>query len=206
MSPRPRMPVLSLPLVNFVHATAEVEDGAVLGDGTRIWAHAHIRRGAHVGSDCTIGEQVFVDLDVHIGDRCKVQNGGLVYRGSVVEDEVFIGPAACLTNDRRPRAATPDGGLKTDDDWTVTGVHVARGASIGAHAVVVGGVRIGCYAMVGAGAVVTRNVPDHALVFGNPARAAGWVCRCGERLADLRCPTCARRYAQSEAGLVLVHP
>jgi UDP-2-acetamido-3-amino-2,3-dideoxy-glucuronate N-acetyltransferase len=185
----------------FLHHNAEIEDGAVVGSGTRVWAHAHIRRGARVGADCIIGEQVFVDLDVRIGDRCKIQNAGLVYRGSVLEDEVFIGPAACLTNDRRPRAATPEGDLKSDTDWTVSGVHVHRGAAIGAHAVVVGGVRVGAFAMVGAGAVVTRDVPDHALVSGNPARTMGWVCRCGATLSDLGCPACGRRYREGDTGL-----
>jgi acetyltransferase-like isoleucine patch superfamily enzyme len=190
----------------YVHATAEVEDGASVGGGTRVWAHAHIRRGAQVGSDCVIGDQVFLDLDVHVGDRCKIQNGGLVYHGAVIEDEVFIGPAACLTNDRRPRAATPEGVLKTDADWSVSGVRVRRGASIGAHAVVVGGVSVGAWAMVGAGAVVTRDVPDHAVVAGNPARSLGWVCRCGMPLRDFACGECGRRYAACEGGLAMVEP
>lgn len=183
------------------HPSADVEDETEIGEGTRIWAHSHVRRGARIGRDCNIGESVFVDLDVTIGSRCKVQNGGLIYRGSVLGDEVFVGPAACLTNDRYPRAATADGTLKSDADWTVAGVVIERGASIGAHAVVTGGVSVGAWAMVGSGAVVTRDVPAHALVVGIPARRIGWVCRCGKSLLNLSCPTCGRHYVEHDTGL-----
>ena len=191
----------------WCHPTADIEDGVEVGEGTRIWARSHVRYGTRIGRDCTIGDAVFIDVDVRLGSRCKVQNNALIYHGSVVHDEVFIGPAACLTNDRLPRAATPEGRLKDDSDWSLAGVTVHRGASIGAHAVVVGGVTVGAFAMVGAGAVVTRDVAAHALVAGVPARSMGWVCRCGHQLdAALTCPVCARRYVNRDGGLATVEP
>lgn len=174
----------------WVHPTAEVEPGAELAEDVRVWHLCHVRTGARVGDGTSLGRGVFVDAGVQIGARCKVQNGVSVYRGVHLEDEVFLGPGAVLTNDLRPRA--------TSADWAVTPTRVRRGASIGAGAVVVCGTTIGVHAMVGAGAVVTRDVPDHALVIGNPARTAGWVCRCGDivsraatRPDDLRCAACA---------------
>lgn len=175
----------------MVHSMADIETGVRIGLRTRVWARSHLRRGASVGDDCVIGENVFIDLDVQIGSRCKIQSNALLYHGTVLEDEVFVGPAACFTNDRYPRAATPDGQLKDDSDWEVSGVLVERGAAIGAHAVVVGGVRLGAWSMVGSGAVVTRSVPAHAIVVGNPARRIGWACRCGHPLdTALMCTTC----------------
>ncbi len=180
----------------YIHPTATVEDGALLGDGTQVWHQAQVRANARVGVDCVLGKGVFVDLDVTIGDRCKLQNYANVFHGSVVEDEVFIGPLAVLTNDRFPRAATPDGGLKDDADWAVEGITVRHGASIGARAVVLPGVDIGAWAIVGAGAVVVKNVAAHRVVVGNPAREMAWAGRCGHVVDDERwhagedCPTC----------------
>jgi UDP-2-acetamido-3-amino-2,3-dideoxy-glucuronate N-acetyltransferase len=186
----------------MIHPSADVEAGVTVGLRTRVWARSHLRRGASVGSDCIIGENVLIDLDVRVGSRCKIQSNALLYHGSVLEDEVFVGPAACLTNDRYPRAATPQGVLKADADWLVSGVVVERGASIGAHVVVVGGVRIGAWAMIGSGAVVTREVPAQGIAVGNPARRVGWACRCGNPLdAKLVCGTCGRRYALHTGGL-----
>lgn len=186
-----------------IHPTADIEAGVTVGLRSRVWARSHLRRGASVGSDCIIGENVLIDLDVQVGSRCKIQSNALLYRGSVLEDEVFVGPGACLTNDRYPRAATPDGLLKADSDWVLSGVVVERGAAIGAHAVVVGGVRIGAWSMIGSGAVVTRDVPAHGIVVGNPASRIGWACRCGHPLdAMLACGTCGRRYALSGSSVV----
>lgn len=154
------------------HPAALVEDGATIGDGTKIWHFAHVRAGATVGARCTIGKGVFVDAGAVIGNDCKVQNGVSVYDGVTLEDEVFVGPDAVFTNDRRPRAVA--------SGWEVVPTLVRRGASVGANATVVCGTEIGTFAMVAAGAVVTRSVADHQLVMGNPARHAGWVCRCGE--------------------------
>lgn len=173
----------------FVHETAIAEEGCRLGAGTRVWHHAHVRGGARIGAGCNIGKNVYVDDGAVIGDRVKIQNNVSVYHGVTIEDEVFVGPSAVFTNDLRPRAVNPT--------WEVVPTLVRRGASIGANATIVCGHTVGEYAMVGAGSVVTRDLEDHELVVGNPARRIGWVCDCGEivsrdqqRPDDLRCPTC----------------
>ncbi len=163
----------------FVHPTAIVEEGAEIGEGTRIWHFAHVRTGAKIGRNCNIGKGVYIDVGVEIGDRVKIQNFVYVYRGVKVEDDVFLGPHATLTNDLYPRSF--------NEDWEVVPTLIKRGASIGANATIVCGVTIGEYAMVGAGAVVTKDVPPHALVYGNPARVRGFVCYCGRPL-DLSKP------------------
>lgn len=191
----------------WVDPEATVEPGVILGAGTRVWARAHLRRGATLGAECVIGDGVFIDQDVHIGDRCKLLNNALIFHGAEIEDGVFVGPAACLTNDRRPRSTNPNGSLKGTDDWTLTGVTLRRGAAVGAHAVVLAGVEVGHHAMVGAGAVVTRDVAPHALVSGNPARFVSWVCECGAGLGDdLVCPDCQRHYGVAGEGLELLAP
>lgn len=162
-----------------IHPTADVSPHATIGQDTRIWNYAQIREGAVIGAECIIGRDVYVDADVQIGNRVKVQNSALLYGGAVIADGVFIGPRVCLTNDRYPRAITPDGLLKGIDDWTQGEIYIGYGASIGAGAIVVTGVRIGAFAMVAAGAVVTCDVPDYGLVMGVPARLVGFVCACG---------------------------
>jgi UDP-2-acetamido-3-amino-2,3-dideoxy-glucuronate N-acetyltransferase len=186
----------------FIHPTADVEEDVVIGSRTRIWARCHLRRGVRIGEDCILGEGVLLDLGVRIGSRCKIQSDALVYHGALVEDGVFIGPAACLTNDRYPRAVTSEGRLKSDADWEVAGVTLRRGCSIGAHATLVSGIVVGPWAVVGAGSVVTRDVPGHAVVIGNPARQRGWACRCGHPLStgDLAC-ACGLRFEQRPEGL-----
>ena len=154
----------------FVHPTAEVEAGAEVGAGTRIWRQAHVRGHASIGEQCNIGKGVFVDAHVRIGSRVKIQNHTSVFEGVTLEDGVFVGPHVCFTNDLFPRAITPTGDLKTADDWEVTPTLVRYGASIGGGSVIRCGVTIGEFALVGAGSVVTHDVPPHALVFGNPAR------------------------------------
>jgi acetyltransferase-like isoleucine patch superfamily enzyme len=165
-----------------IHPTAQVSADARVGAGTRIWGLAQIREDAIIGDDCIIGSSVYVDRGVHIGDRVKIQSGALIYHGSTVEDGVFIGPGVILTNDRHPRATTPTGRLASDEDWSVVPVVLAEGCSLGAGVIVVAGCRVGRRAMVGAGTIVTYDVPDHALVVGNPGRRVGWVCACGRRL------------------------
>jgi len=186
---------------SYIHPTADVSPEAQIGPGTRIWHQAQVREGAVIGADCILAKGVYVDWDVRVGDRVKVQNYASIYRGATIEDGVFIGPYACLTNDRFPRAVTPQGDLKGEEDWHAGEVLVREGASLGAGAVVLPGVEIGRWALVGAGAVVTQSVPDHGLVVGNPARLVGILCRCGRPVepgrpspdatrVSVRCPSC----------------
>lgn len=172
----------SAPTKALIHPSAEVSPRAQIGQGTRVWHHCQVREGARIGHSCIIGKGVYIDFEVSIGDLVKIQNGASIYRGATVEDGAFIGPNACLTNDRLPRAITPEGQLKGSADWQVGPILVQRGASIGAGAVILPGVTIGAWAMVGSGAIVTKDVPPHGLVVGNPARLVGYVCACGHRL------------------------
>jgi len=188
-----------------IHPTAEVSPGATVGAGASIWHQAQVREGAIVGPGCIIGKGVYVDSNVHIGANCKVQNYSCVYHGTTLEDGVFVGPEVVFTNDRYPRAINPDGSLKSDSDWEVGETLVKHGAAVGSRSVVLPGITIGRWALIGAGAVVTRDVPDHALAAGNPARRLGWVCACARRLDDaLTCPACGRCYRHEGDGLAPV--
>jgi acetyltransferase-like isoleucine patch superfamily enzyme len=176
----------------FVHATALVEDGASIAEGTRVWHQAQVRTRARIGARCIIGKGVFVDFDVTIGDDSKLQNYACVYHGVTLGRGVFVGPHAVFTNDLRPRATDARFAPLGDGDWEVGETTVDDGASIGANATILPGIRIGRWAMIGAGSVVTRDVPAYGLVAGTPARRLGWVCACGSRLADdaSACPRC----------------
>ena len=206
-----------------IHPSSVVSELAVVGEGAQIWLFCQVRERAHIGAGSILGKGVYVDNDVVIGARCKIQNNVSLFHGVTLEDGVFVGPHVCFTNDKMPRAINPDGALKGADDWVVTPTRVKTGAAIGANATVVCGVTIGAWAMVAAGAVVTKDVPDHALVVGHPARVVGWVCACGRRLmiqqgpsagrpveslvrgADLSC-ACGRRVVAGGGGVLAMAP
>lgn len=179
----------------MIHATATVDEGVVLGDGTKVWHYAHVSSGARIGRDCVLGQNVFVAPGVVIGDRVRIQNNVSVYAGVTLEDDVFCGPSCVFTNVRNPRVEVPRGGRF---DQTL----VRRGATIGANATIVCGGVIGRHAFIAAGAVVAAgNVPDYALMIGVPARRAGWMGRHGERLpSSLVCPISGLRYEETEPG------
>jgi UDP-2-acetamido-3-amino-2,3-dideoxy-glucuronate N-acetyltransferase len=192
--------------IAHVQPTADVDSRAVLGLGTTVWHLAQIREDAQLGRGCIVGRGAYVGPGVVIGDNVKLQNFALVYEPARLEDGVFIGPAAVLTNDLYPRSVDLAGKLKRPADWSASGVVVREGASLGARVVVVPGRVIGRWAMVAAGAVVTRDVPDFALVAGVPARQIGWVGRAGERLlADgpgrWRCPQTGEGYVERDSLL-----
>jgi acetyltransferase-like isoleucine patch superfamily enzyme len=196
----------------IVHSTADVSDRASMGAGTRIWHDAQVRENARLGANCIVGKGVYIDFGVQIGDNVKIQNRASVYHGTTIEDGVFIGPHVVFTNDRIPRAITPEGDLKRDDDWVVGETRVCYGASVGAGSIILPGLTIGRFALIGAGSVVTRDVPDHAIVIGNPARRVGFACVCGHKLMAgegiATCPECSRAYEMTaaETGGVTLSP
>ncbi len=184
-----------------ISPTASVDASAVIGDGSSIWGDAHIRGGATLGKNCIIGTGAYIDTDVVIGDNCKIQNLALVYHPAKIANGVFIGPAAVLTNDQYPRAINPDGSLKSASDWDAVGVTINEGASIGARAVCIAPVKIGAWALIAAGAVVNKDVPDFALMAGVPAKRIRWVGRAGVPLESIgdnrfRCPTTGATYKE----------
>jgi serine acetyltransferase len=186
--------------------SADVASDAVIGDGSSVWHLAQVREGAILGTNCVVGRGAYIGTGVRMGNSCKVQNYALVYEPAVLEDGVFIGPAVVLTNDHFPRAVNADGSPKSASDWHAVGVTIRHGASIGARAVCVAPVIIGRWATVAAGAVVTKDVPDYALVVGVPARRIGWVGEAGEPLvADAdglwRCPKTGNLYHE-DAGVL----
>ena len=185
----------------FVHESAYVDDGAEVGAGTKIWHFSHVMAGARIGERCVIGQNVNVDGGTVIGNNVKIQNNVSVYTGTVLEDDVFLGPSSVLTNVTNPRSQVNRHALYE----TTT---LKRGCTIGANATIVCGVTVGRYAFVAAGSVVTKHVPDYALVMGNPARPAGWISRHGHRLnspdqeAVMRCPESGYRYKEVESGIL----
>jgi UDP-2-acetamido-3-amino-2,3-dideoxy-glucuronate N-acetyltransferase len=171
-------------VTTYIHPTADIHPKAIIGENTTIWQIVQIREEATVGRECILGRGVYVDARVNIGNCVKIQNYASVYEGVTLEDGVFVGPHVVFTNDKLPRAVNPDGTLKSPEDWIITPTLVHRGAALGANSTIVCGVTIGHWAMVGAGSVVTRDVPDFGLVVGNPARLIGYVCKCGKRMPD----------------------
>jgi UDP-2-acetamido-3-amino-2,3-dideoxy-glucuronate N-acetyltransferase len=188
----------------YAHETAVIDEPADIGADTRIWHFSHVMSGARIGSGCTIGQNVFVGGTASIGNNVKIQNNVSVYEGVVIEDDVFCGPSCVFTNVIRPRSAFPRSDRRFDTTL------IRKGVTIGANATIVCGTMIGEHAFIGAGSVVTKDVPAYALYFGNPAKHGGWVCRCGERLEaesggkEMTCPACAARYRMAGEDLLPV--
>ncbi len=182
----------------YVNDNAIVDENVVIGDGTKIWHFSHVQSGAKIGENCVLGQNVNVGNNVVIGRNCKIQNNVSIYEGVTLHDYVFCGPSMVFTNICNPRAE-----IRKMDQLRHT--LVKKGATIGANATIICGTTLGRYCFVGAGAVVTKSVPDHALVIGNPARQIGWRCGCGERLADnFNCPACGKQFRKKKNGLVSV--
>ncbi|WP_431279764.1 acyltransferase [Leifsonia poae] len=191
-----------------IHPTADVAESATVPVSAKVWNYSQIREHAVLGENCVIGRSAYIGEGVRLGDNCKVQNNALVYEPASIADGVFIGPAVVLTNDQFPRAINADGSLKSADDWTPVGVTIEHGASIGARSVCIAPVTIGRWALVGAGSVVVKNVPDFALVVGNPARRVGWVGQEGVPLVNVSddewaCPRTSRKYRQVGPDLLV---
>lgn len=180
----------------YLHPSSYVDEGAEIGEGTRIWHFCHVQKGATIGRDCSLGQNVNIGCNVKIGDGCKLQNNVSIYEGVQLGDYVFCGPSCVFTNDLTPRAKYPKGSV----GYKAT--PVCEGASIGANATIVCGHTVGKWAMIGAGAVVACNVPDYALMLGVPAKRVDWVCRCGQRLfGKTECEACGRTYRETHHGL-----
>jgi UDP-2-acetamido-3-amino-2,3-dideoxy-glucuronate N-acetyltransferase len=194
-----------------ISPTALVEQGSKVGEGTSIWHNAQIRADSEIGDNCIIGKDVYIGVGVRVGKDCKIQNGAQIYEPAILGDGIFIGPQVILTNDRAPRAINADGTLKSFNDWNLVGVVIENGASVGANSTCIAPLRIGMWAMVGAGSVVTKDVPNYALVVGNPARQIGWVGESGARLRSeganlFKCPMTGSTYTLVDANLSKLSP
>lgn len=168
--------------VIYKHETATIAKSAKIGKGTKVWINSQIRENTQIGENCIISKDTYIDIGVSIGKNCKIQNGVSIYQGVTIGDKVFVGPNACFTNDKVPRAFNAE--------WEISTTKVNEGASIGANATIICGISIGKFAMIGAGSVVTKDVEDYSLVIGNPAVHIGYVCHCGQRLNSNKCQSC----------------
>lgn len=178
-----------------IHETAVVDEGASIGEGTKIWHFSHVMGDSQIGTNCILGQNVFVGTGVRIGNGVKIQNNVSVYGGTTIEDDVFLGPSCVFTNVKNPRAH-----IERKSEFLQT--YLEKGVTVGANATVVCGVRIGRYALIGAGAVITSDVPAHALMLGVPARKTAWVCECGCRLSEvLKCLECSAQYAMKNGEM-----
>jgi len=191
----------------FVASTAILEDSVTIGNGVKVWNFAHIRRNVNLGSNVIIGDNVYIGPGISVGDNSKIQNNSLIYEPAQIDDGVFIGPGVIFTNDHYPRAINPNKTQKGSLDWNKAGVVVRQGASIGAGATCVGPIEIGNWAMIGAGAVVVKDVPNHALVVGVPARQIGWVGKDGAKLLEVsatkfKCPISKKLYDLEGSNLI----
>lgn len=186
-----------------IHSTAEVSPFAKIGEGTSIWNQAQVREEVRLGKHCIISKNAYLDKGVKIGNNVKIQNNVSIYFPARIEDGVFVGPHVCFTNDKTPRAINADGSLKALTDWNPLGVWIKKGASIGAHSVLLPGIKIGRFAMVGAGSVVSRDVPDYGLVYGNPARTVGFVCPCGNKLTTVEKIERAAVHLKCDCGQII---
>jgi UDP-2-acetamido-3-amino-2,3-dideoxy-glucuronate N-acetyltransferase len=179
----------------FIHKTAIVDSNVSIGSGSKIWHFSHILSNSKIGNNCNVGQNVVIGPEVIIGNGCKIQNNVSIYKGVTLEDGVFCGPSMVFTNVYNPRAE-----IRKMEQLRHT--HVGRGATIGANATIVCGNNLGCYSFIGAGAVVTKDVPAYALMVGNPARQKGWICECGEKLnSALTCSVCGKQYVSGKNGL-----
>ena len=192
----------------MIHETAQVDSKAIIGKNVKIWNWVQIREDAQIGDYTIISKSVYIDFGVKIGRNVKIQNNVSIYHGVTIEEGVFIGPHVCFTNDKYPRSINPDGSLKSADDWEVTSTCIKYGSSIGGNATILPGITIGRFAMIGSGAIVTKDVPDYGMAIGAPAKLTGFVCSCGFKLAkskssvDVNTYKCTKCGREIEAGVV----